>query len=193
MTSRFILLIWVVLMVVPVLPVALIYRWFDDQNYFNLQYAAKGIVAVGPIAAYVVMVWLGWKIWGQVSARERRLREQLEPFLGSWQFTALSSHGNERSGTCTFEDVDGEMSVSGDFCEGMAQVGTWSSEMVWRRDAVLCIVYTLREIRDEKEQRAEGLVRVIAGGSKIDTMLGTWAVVGADAQAGTIKFLRVPS
>ncbi len=60
---RLILKVWSVLLLLPLIPVFLLYAFFEGQNYFELQQTAKGIVATGPIAAYVFIVGLGWRIY----------------------------------------------------------------------------------------------------------------------------------
>ena len=57
---------WCLIVLIPLIPVVLLYLLFERQNYFELHDAAKGVVAVGPIAAYVVIVSLAYRIYFKI-------------------------------------------------------------------------------------------------------------------------------
>jgi hypothetical protein len=53
---------WGLILLLPLVPVVLLHMLFEKQNYFELHDTAKGLVAVGPIAAYVAIVGLATSI-----------------------------------------------------------------------------------------------------------------------------------
>jgi hypothetical protein len=65
--SGLLLRIWSALFLIPAAPVIAFYLLFNQQNYFELKETARGIVATGPIAAYIALVWIGWTIYRRVS------------------------------------------------------------------------------------------------------------------------------
>jgi len=44
---------------------------FDAQNYFELDGAIKGLVASGPIAAYAIFVYVGWRIFREIIQQKK--------------------------------------------------------------------------------------------------------------------------
>ena len=56
MSAPLLLRIWASLLLLPAIPVIAFYLLFDKQNYFELEDTARGIVATGPIAAYIALV-----------------------------------------------------------------------------------------------------------------------------------------
>ena len=66
------LLIWSSLLLLPLIPVVLLYYFFEGQSYFGLENTAKGIVAAGPIAAYAVIIQIGWRMYGRIFEQSSR-------------------------------------------------------------------------------------------------------------------------
>jgi hypothetical protein len=44
---------WIIILLLPAIPVIAFYVLFKEQNYFGLEGLFKGVVGAGPIAAYV--------------------------------------------------------------------------------------------------------------------------------------------
>jgi hypothetical protein len=100
--------VWAVLLMLPALPVCAFYLIFADQNYFQLQNGARGIVATGPIAAYFGLVWLGWRIYNGISSVIPPMTQLEEDLVGtSWYFEATSFHGTHRTGTFRIRQENG--------------------------------------------------------------------------------------
>lgn len=79
------IIVWIILVIIPLFPVISLYRLFENQSYFELNGAVRGLVASGPIAAYAFFVYVGWQIFAKVSQQrktEQRLRD-CEIQLGS--------------------------------------------------------------------------------------------------------------
>jgi hypothetical protein len=89
------LIVWMILLLLPLLPVISLYTLFQDQNFFGLGGAAKTIVATGPIAAYLVFVHVGWKIYASIS-NQRTLEQKLLRCQNDLQQTTLQLEKMER-------------------------------------------------------------------------------------------------
>ena len=188
MLNRFNIWVWCVLVVFPLIPVTWLYWLFKDQNFFSLEDTAKGILATGPIAAYVGVLWIGWKMWAQLSANRGLKQAELQPLVGSWTYKSESSNGTVRNGNCEFRLESGEVIGSGDFVEGDKKVGTWETHNIWRRGDLICVVYELREIKDGHEQSVEGISRLRLQTEPSQSMSGTWAIIRTDTMSGTVEY-----
>lgn len=61
-----ILLALIVTMPVCLIPVVVLYAFFGQQNYFELDGWVKGLVVSGPIGAYLFLVWLTFRFYKQI-------------------------------------------------------------------------------------------------------------------------------
>lgn len=178
---------WVLILLLPLVPVVLLYMLFEKQNYFELQDTAKGIVAVGPIAAYVVIVGMATTIYSRISPSFAGLDPQLDEICGDWTFVSTSTGGNIRKGDCFIKKKGQQLVVTGTFNEGDNPVGGWNGELTGLRDNNFLMVYSLREIGHEN---LYGLVRVPFSTATTQKMSGTWSVVGRSELEGTITYTR---
>jgi len=183
--------VWSILLLLPMIPVVLLYTFFAGQNYFELKDAARGMVAVGPIAAYVTLVLIGWRIYMKVSKTFSSSEPALNDLPGKWYFTARSGHGTTREGNCMIENVLGHLVISGDFRENGEHVGNWTSEMTHLKGNNLYMVYTLEELKAGKIERVDGLCRLSFGTLPVSRMSGTWAVVGQEEMVGTVSYEKI--
>lgn len=188
---RTLLGIWATLLLVPIIPVVILYLIFDQANYFKLEDTAKGILATGPIAAYVALVWIGWVIYGRVSKLTVKSSSALKEVLGTWDFEAESSHGTKRSGQCTITNPRGILKISGSFFVGGNPVGQWRSQMAQLTESNLSVLYTLSEIREGKEVSSRGVCTLSFDPKSVSPMQGVWVVVGAPDAFGTITYTKV--
>jgi hypothetical protein len=190
MTKR-LLLIWLVLLIAPLIPVTALYVIFDQANYFKLEDAARGIVATGPIAAYVALVWIGWQIYRRVSNITVTSSAALKQVVGDWTFEAESAHHTKRNGRCTITNPGGVLTITGSFIEEGKPVGDWRSQMAQLTDNELSVVYTLTELRDDNPVSSKGVCTLHFNPASVSPMTGVWAVVGVAEANGTITYTKV--
>ncbi|HKQ53288.1 MAG TPA: hypothetical protein VJT74_13020 [Pyrinomonadaceae bacterium] len=181
---------WSLLLLLPLVPVVLLYLLFEKQNYFELQETAKGILAAGPIAAYVGLVLVAWKIYLRISPMFVAVNAQLDQICGDWLFESTSRSGNTRVGDCYIRNERGQLVINGNFKNGDKTVGTWECELAGLRGNNLLMVYTLREIKEGKSDNLYGLVQVPFGEATASEMTGIWTVIGRADLDGTIKYTR---
>ena len=189
MTKK-LLLIWIVLLLGPLVPVLILYLIFEQANYFRLEDTARGIVATGPIAAYVAMVWLGWTMYKRVSNITLVSSAALKQVIGRWTFEAESGHGTKRGGHCTITAPGGILTIEGSFIEDGMPVGEWRSQMARLTDSELSIVYTLTELRGGASKSSRAVCTLHFDPVSVSPMKGAWVVVGAADAYGTITYTK---
>jgi hypothetical protein len=89
---------------IPLVPVVLLYIRFQDANFFGLQNWPRGVVASGPIAAYVFMLYYGFNriFTGLVRLTTSDLYKVPEEYIGNWHCESLTrKSGKSSSGTLT--------------------------------------------------------------------------------------------
>ncbi len=175
---------------VPALPVVLFYVLFDRQNYFDLENAAKGVVASGPIAAYVFLVYLAAHLFQRISGITEDVSPLQAKILGDWHFTATSFHGTARKGSCTFEVTRGQLCVSGSFMDGDKNVGNWRSTMARLSQQQLDFVYRLSDFRGGEPEESTGLISLHLDPADLSCMSGNWAVLGRAEAIGDVTLKR---
>lgn len=182
------MLIWAALVLIPVLPVVVFYAVFADQNYFELKNAARGVVTTGPIAAYIAIVWLGLRIFKQVSSIVPSLGPLEAKLVGtSWTFKATSFHKTQRQGEFRISEDDGQLSMSGTFqTEDGHNVGAWESTMTDCEDSRLTVVYSLSDQRGPTVDTSTGMLQLFADGDDPRRLSGTWVVLGREEAHGEI-------
>lgn len=183
---------WSLVVLLPLVPVILLYLIFEKQNYFELTSTAKGIVAMGPIAAYVALVLIVWRIYNKMSPLFATEDKRLEELCGDWSFKSTSRDGNVRVGDCFIRCERGQLEINGSFKDNDKTVGTWECELAGVRGNNLLMVYALREISDGEDDNLHGLVQVPFGTAATTEMSGIWTVVGRDNLEGTITYTRKP-
>jgi hypothetical protein len=181
---------WVLLIVLPLIPVILLYAFFSRQNYFELKDAAKGIVAIGPIAAYVVIVGLGLEAMLRIEREGRNSNHLLENVTGEWTIESKSLHGTPGRGRCYMENDRGRLVVNGELSENGMNLGTWQSEITMLKEHNLYIFYTLTQVKDTGSDKFDGICTLSFGSPPTNEMRGTWIVVGEKDRAGEITFKR---
>lgn len=173
--------VWAVLLLLPAIPVLVFYAVFDNQNYFHLEDAARGIVATGPIAAYIALVWLGWQIYKRVSSLLDPLTPYEEELLGtSWRFTASSYHGTKRKGSFKVTQAsNGDLCFAGTFeDDGGKNVGSWESTLAHCEDGRLQIVYDLDDFGKGDLEQTSGMLSLNADAQDPNRISGNWVVFG---------------
>ena len=181
---------WSIVLLLPVVPVSLIYLFFSGENYFELTDPAKGIVAVGPIAAYIGLVLIGWRIYSRMSKGFTLANPLVKDIVGSWHFEAHSAGGHLRKGVCTIKYEEGLIHMNGEFKVEDKHLGNWNSELAILKGGNMHIVYELKEINEEGIQTMEGVCTLTLGEKPIRRMSGVWAVVGKEGMSGTIIYVK---
>lgn len=186
--------VWAVLLLLPVIPVVIFYAVFRDQNYFELKNAARGIVATGPIAAYVGLVLIGWSIYKRLSSLIFPIGPDEERFVGtSWDFSAISSHNTQRKGSFSFSiGGRGELNAAGNFqdSETGQEVGQWESTMARCKERQLEVLYDLDDMGKGALEKSTGVLSLSVDPRNPKRMSGTWVVLGKGEAFGTITCTR---
>lgn len=181
---------WVLLIVLPLIPVILLYAFFSRQNYFELKDAAKGVVAVGPIAAYVVIVGLGLEAMLRLEREGRSTSPLLEEMVGEWTITSKSIHDTPGQGKCYIENDRGHLVINGELSENGRNLGTWTSEMTLLKEHNLYIFYTLTQLKEGGNKKFDGVCTLTFGSPPVNEMRGTWIIVGERDMAGEITLKK---
>ena len=119
-----IVLIIAVVLLLPLIPVAFLYQQFGDRNYFGLDGWVRGMVTSGPIAAYVVLVWLFQRFYRNLRRDQlfpEQKAKQLETtdvpdikgtWRGEWQWKDSDEKVHTFTETFTIDKQDGRV-ISG--------------------------------------------------------------------------------
>lgn len=182
--------VWLMLLLAPLIPVVIVYVIFDQANYFKLEDTARGIVATGPIAAYVALVLVGVTVYRRLFNIAQVSSAALKQVKGQWTFVTKSAHATERAGRCTIGTVGGQLTVNGTFVQDDERVGDWNSVMARLTDSELTVVYNLSEIRDGEVKGSQGLLTLYFDPKSVSPMKGRWVAVGEAGAHGSITFSK---
>lgn len=192
------LVTWAVLMLVPAIPVFAFYLVFKEVNFVEVNDLPAGIAATGPIAAYFALLWLGFRLNGQLNAQLNEKPSPLSPaeekMVGTaWSFEARSQNGS-RHGKFTFDTDDrGRLCVSGSFKMDGRNVGSWKSSMVQYGNQQLEFVYDLSDSGKGGIRKTRGLLSMSVEPDDPDAMSGDWGVIGDDEAFGELHCTRISS
>ena len=181
---------WFLLLLLPLIPVVVLYIIFAGQNYFELKDTTRGIVAIGPIAAYVAIVILGWKVMVGIEKESHPSSPLLDELIGEWTLKSKSIHETPGKGKCFIENDRGALVINGDLSENGENQGTWKSEMTLVKGHNLYIFYTMTQISDLGSKKLDGICTLTFGASPINLMQGTWIIVGVSNMAGEMTLTR---
>jgi hypothetical protein len=182
---------WFVLYLIPLAPVIALYWFFNNQNYFNLTDTSKGLVATGPIAAYIFLVGLGWNIYSNINKTLSPVNKTIKTLVGDWDLESVSGHNTVRKGTCKIRDDKGSLKITGNFISDGKSIGDWESEMVKVDPTKLAFSYELSELDGSTLVRSDGICSLQFGASPVSEMKGTWILIGKGNAAGTITYTRI--
>jgi len=177
---------------VPAIPVFLFYLVFKESNFVEVHDLPAGVVATGPIAAYIVLLIVGSRLSKQIDSQRSPLTQAEEALVGtSWSFEARSQHGS-RVGKFTIDTDDlGRLCLSGNFQVGDRDVGSWRSTMARCESRQLEVLYDLRDAGKGHVRESTGLLSMAAEPDHPDTMSGSWGVVGDSDAFGELKCKRI--
>lgn len=181
--------VWTILLLLPLVPVILLYMFFANRNYFELQDTARGLVATGPIAAYVALILIGWNIYRKMGPPPNPLLDYL---AGDWTIASRSVNGQRATGTCYIKNDGGELTISGDFqSDDNEETGNWQSEMVKVKNNRLLMAYSLTTVRKTENDSLDGITTLTFGNRPVTRMTGTWIVVGKQNMSGFVEYTRL--
>lgn len=181
--------VWSILLLLPLVPVILLYMFFADRNYFELQNTARGFVAMGPIAAYVALILIGWNIYKKMGPAPD---PSLDHLVGSWTINSTSVNGPHATGTCYINNDKGELTISGDFrSQDNQETGNWHCEMVKVKNNQLLMAYSLTTVRKTRSDTLDGITILTFGNRPVKRMTGTWIVVGKENMSGFVEYTKV--
>jgi hypothetical protein len=181
---------WILIILLPLVPVVLLYAFFSNQNYFELKDAARGIVATGPIAAYVAIVALGWKVMSEIEKESTLSIELMEELKGEWSMTSKSIHDTVGQGDWFIDFKRGRLVINGSLSENGENVGRWSSEMSQVKENMLYVFYTLTQVKGEEQVKMDGICTLTFGAPPVKTMQGIWIIVGKGQAAGELTLTK---
>ena len=188
--TALLLRIWASLLLLPAIPVMAFYLVFNRQNYFELQDTARGIVATGPIAAYIALVLIGWTIYKRVSNLTGEVSPLQSRILGSWDYVATSVRGTKRQGSAEISEDHGQICMSGSFQDNDKPSGQWSSMMARIELQQLVVLYQLEDIRPQGRRTSTAVFSVQINPKAVNKMSGNWVVLGQADALGDIVFTR---
>jgi hypothetical protein len=81
--------LWILIQVVPLIVMFVIYFFFAQQNFFQIEGLWKGIIASGPIAAYIFLTWIGFRYFKDLAATFDP-QDDYRDLLGSWELVSQS-------------------------------------------------------------------------------------------------------
>jgi hypothetical protein len=120
---------WVFVLLIPLIPVVSLYLFFQNQNYFEIKDAERGIYALGPIAAYFGLVLTGWQIFRGLEKSGQSNNPYSKELLGEWEMESKSIHGTKGSGKFQIDEKNGELVVVGSMRELGEEFAQWNSEI----------------------------------------------------------------
>ncbi len=178
---------WLLILLVPLAPVVLLYLLFDKQNYFQLYQESRGLLVVGPIGIYLLLVLIGAKLFVGLNP-DPIPRQLIKRLCGEWTFESTSRNLHSRTGNCSVSYRDGRLDWSGDFREEGKIVGLWHGEIMDVRGSIFLMVYSLGTIGVGGQ--VYGLVQIVLPPNDFTQLEGTWNVVGREGQEGSITYTR---
>jgi hypothetical protein len=178
---------WVFVILIPLIPVILLYLFFQSQNYFELRDPRLGIYALGPIAAYVGLVIIGWQIFRGLEKSGRLESPYFQQLLGEWEMESKSIHETEGTGNFNIDEKDGKLVVTGIMRENGEEYAQWNSEIACLRNRFLYIYYDMEQLKGEGHIILKGMCRLSIQEIPVKEMEGQWYIVGENYTAGEMK------
>jgi hypothetical protein len=178
---------WVFVIMIPLIPVILLYLFFQNQNYFELKDPTLGIYALGPIAAYIGLVIIGWRIFRELEKSGRLESPYFQQLLGEWEMESKSIHASAGKGNFNIDDKGGELVITGSIRENGEEYAQWNSEIAYLRDRYLYIYYNMEQLKEEGPTNLKGMCRLCILNIPVKEMEGQWTIVGESYTAGEMR------
>lgn len=180
---------WLLIQLVPLAILYFVYTFFSEQNFFNIEGAWKGVVASGPIAAYIFITWMGFRYFKEIIAITFRLNEEADNVVGNWNFESSSEHGKSAKGSCEISLQDNRLEISGNYEEPNEIATIWQSDIAFLDGNNLFYVYKL----ESHNIGYIGYVRLRVSRKakkKAVEMKGEWVSIGQEKKRGNITISR---
>jgi hypothetical protein len=184
--------LWILIQVVPLTIMFVIYYFFAQQSFFQIEGMWKGVIASGPIAAYIFLTWIGFRCFKDLAATFDP-QDDYRDLLGTWELVSQSEKTSQATGRCEIACPNKRLSLSGTFDEGSKPTVVWQSDFAFLDGNRLFYVYKL----DAGSDSYIGYVRLHVKRparrkySVVDDMVGDWVALGAERKRGRISFKRV--
>jgi hypothetical protein len=189
MSANRVVAIWLLIQLIPLAILYFVYTFFSEQNFFNIEGAWKGVVASGPIAAYIFITWMGFRYFKELLSITFKLNEETDSVEGNWIFESASATGKTAKGSCDIKLQDNRLAISGSYKEQDGIETIWQSDIAFLDGNNLFYVYKL----DSHDIGYIGYVRLRVS-RKIKTkaleMKGEWVAIGHDKKRGNILISR---
>ena len=91
--------LWILIQLVPLIIMFIIYFFFAQQNFFHIEGLWKGVIASGPIAAYVFLTWIGFRYFKDLAATFDP-QDDYRDLLGTWELLSQSEKTTQATGRC---------------------------------------------------------------------------------------------
>lgn len=171
-------------------PAVVLYLLFKEMNLAGFE-NESGIKLGGPAALFFIILITALRYFGRrIADPLSNLRARLK---GTWHIRAVSTNKHVATSTCTIDDSDGDLKISGGQFEADETVlGKWTVTATCLTDQSLTYVYHLREAGTGAAWK--GIVEItIPKSNKLETIKGMWEVVGPDYRSGHIELTRKPA
>jgi hypothetical protein len=188
-----------ILILLPLFPAVFLYVLFGELNSAGVQWSGTYAVQLGgPVAAYVIVLGIAWRIYKKLYVLENPLEPLLKELEGKWHVESKSAAaGRKAQSETTIMLDDGALRVDGgtffsvteDGSKGES-IGQWHAEMAVSDGRRLKYFYTLTDSL-ASPSTWRGLVEAdVQPGSKPPTFRGTWQVIGKDFHSGSIVLTK---
>jgi len=183
------------IVVVPLIPVVVLYLLFDRLNFFFLQDPSRTMVIFGPIGAYLVIMHLAFRYYLILSAKSgpdgSRVPKEL---LGVWTFkSTTNTSGKVATGDLNTTIKDGQLHLSvvlkGESDEPFAVA---TSDFCLYHENRLQFIYQIRGFDSDLKEAflAECTCNAVRANDAPLTLRGPWQRIGDGHEAGKVTMIK---
>jgi hypothetical protein len=183
------IIVWLFIQIVPLGILYFVYRFFSEQNFFSIEGLWKGVVASGPIAAYIFITWIGFRYFKELFAAFDP-KDNFDNLVGNWKLDLISEHRTAASGDCEIRVEKNRLKLTGTFDEGDRPTRLWASDIAFVDGNRVFYVYQL-----DAQVSYIGYVRLQfskmnPSKDKVEQMVGEWIGLGEEKKRGKIVLSR---
>ena len=181
---------YAMVILIPLLPVVVLYIVFDGLNYFNFEDNLKGIVATGPIAAYFALLPIVWGIFKKMYPDLSVMSKKAKKLIGNWEVVSTSSNNHTYEGAVKISFKDYRLKISGQFKNNGVIVALFDTIVIKIDDVTMHMIYQIDDTNDSNRSKHYKGYCVLYIDTDKNEMTGQWALVN-EPNNGTIKFKKV--
>jgi hypothetical protein len=196
-----VLFTYVVQILLPLLPVTILYRLFGSLSYFGLEGWMRGVIASGPIAAYFYMIHVSFRYFRDLvrTLSPTQSLADAERLVGRWSFESTTNpSGKTANGEAIANIHNGQLVLTGKL---IGNGGTHFGELI----SELCLVdisraqfkmlykaTTLDADRKPRFSECFCSMMIADNGKSISKLEGYWLQLSIDGQSygGPVVFRR---